>query len=175
MSSASYQPICFRWILNVEKKNQTSSLVDGMPRTFLSSFYQQLQNFRIIYHFTNGNIFLGRKCEAGWEQRGSANKKCLACPPGMYRPQADHLCQLCPKGLYSDQFGSASCVRCPLYHTTRGLGSKKASQCYYHRSATRSRMVDRQKKPARKKGSVEASFMRYYNRWSSRNQQQKRT
>ena len=79
------------------------------------------------------------------------------------------------KGLYSDQFGSASCVRCPLYHTTRGLGSKKASQCYYHRSATRSRMVDRQKKPARKKGSVEASFMRYYNRWSSRNQQQKRT
>ena len=121
------------------------------------------------------HIFLGRKCEAGWEQRGSANKKCVACPPGMYRPQADHLCQLCPKGLYSDQFGSASCVRCPLYHTTRGLGSKKASQCYYHRSATRSRMVDRQKKPARKKGSVEASFMRYYNRWSSRNQQQKRT
>ena len=42
--------------------------------------------------------FLGRKCEAGWEQRGSANKKCVACPPGMYRPQADHLCQLCPKG-----------------------------------------------------------------------------
>ena len=44
------------------------------------------------------HIFLGRKCEAGWEQRGSANKKCVACPPGMYRPQADHLCQLCPKG-----------------------------------------------------------------------------
>ena len=96
----------------------------------------------------------------------------IACPPGMYRPQKDPLCQLCPKGLYSDQFGSASCVRCPLYHTTRGLGSRKASQCYYHRSATRSRMVDRQKK-GRKKGPVEASFM-YYNRWMSR-RQQKRT
>ena len=39
----------------------------------------------------------GRQCEAGWEQRGSA-KKCVACPPGMYRPQTDPLCQLCPKG-----------------------------------------------------------------------------
>jgi len=112
----------------------------------------------------------GRECEAGWEQRGV--EKCVACPPGMYRPQKDPLCQLCPKGLYSDQFGSANCVRCPLYHTTRGLGSRKASQCYYHRSATRSRMLNRQKK-GRKKGPVEASFM-YYNRWMSR-RQQKRT
>ena len=112
----------------------------------------------------------GRTCEAGWEQRSLST--CVACPPGMYRPQKDPLCQLCPKGLYSDQFGSANCVRCPLYHTTRGLGSRKASQCYYHRSATRSRMIDRQKK-GRKKGPVEASFM-YYNRWMSR-RQQKRT
>ena len=112
----------------------------------------------------------GRECEAGWEQRGV--EKCVACPPGMYRPQKDPLCQLCPKGLYSDQFGSANFVCCPLYHTTRGLGSRKASQCYYHRSATRSRMIDRQKK-GRKKGPVEASFM-YYNRWMSR-RQQKRT
>ena len=69
-----------------------------MQRTFLTNLYQQLHNVCIVYHFTNGTIFLGRKCEAGWEQRGSANKKCVACPPGMYRPQADHLCQLCPKG-----------------------------------------------------------------------------
>ena len=69
----------------------------------------------------------GRQCEAGWEQREG---QCIACPPGMYRLQKDHLCQLCPKGLYSDQFGSAKCVRCPLHHTTRGLGSKR------HRSAT---------------------------------------
>ena len=54
--------------------------------------------FNFFCMFLNPNIFLGRKCEAGWEQRGSANKKCVACPPGMYRPQADHLCQLCPKG-----------------------------------------------------------------------------
>ena len=102
----------------------------------------------------------GRQCEAGWEQREG---QCIACPPGMYRLQKDHLCQLCPKGLYSDQFGSAKCVRCPLHHTTRGLGSKKASQCYYHRPAVRSSLLDR-RKPRNK------TFM-YYNRWmqSSKN------
>ena len=108
----------------------------------------------------------GRQCEAGWEQRG-AGKKCVACPPGMYRPQKDPLCQLCPKGLYADQFGSANCVRCPLYHTTKGLGSRKTSQCYYHRSATRSRIVDHRQKKARKKNSVGASFM-HYSRWKKR-------
>ena len=40
----------------------------------------------------------GRQCEAGWEKRGN-QRICVACPPGMYRPQDDHLCQLCPKGL----------------------------------------------------------------------------
>ena len=95
-----------------------------------------------------------RDCEAGWEPREG---HCIACPPGMYRQQKDHLCQLCPKGLYSDQFGSARCVRCPLHHTTRGLGSKKASQCYYHRPAVRSSLLDR-RKPRNK------TFM-YYNRW----------
>ena len=106
----------------------------------------------------------GRKCEAGWERRG--RDKCVACPPGMYRPQEDPLCKLCPKGLYSDQFGSANCVRCPLYHTTKGLGSRKASQCYYHRPAARSGLLDRRK--PRNRDSVEASFM-FYNRWMTKN------
>lgn len=106
----------------------------------------------------------GRECEAGWEQRGG--DKCVACPPGMYRPQEDPLCQLCPKGLYSDQFGSAKCVRCPLYHTTKGLGSRKSSQCYYHRPAARSGLLDR-RKPRKRGNSSEASFM-FYNRWMSR-------
>lgn len=107
----------------------------------------------------------GRTCEAGWEQRGS--DKCVACPPGMYRPQADPLCQLCPKGLYSDQFGSAKCVRCPLYHTTKGLGSRRASHCYYHRPAARSSLLDR-RKPRNRQQPVGASFM-HYNRWMNKN------
>ena len=110
---------------------------------------------------THGLMINGRACEAGWEQRGS--NKCLACPPGMYRPQQDPLCQLCPKGLYSDQFGSAKCVRCPLHHTTRGLGSRKASQCYYHRQAARSSLLDRRK--TRNRPAI-SSFM-YYNRFMS--------
>ena len=101
----------------------------------------------------------GRECEAGWERRDDF---CIACPPGMYREQEDPLCQLCPKGLYSDQFGSAKCVRCPLHHTTRGLGSKDSSQCYYHRPAVRSSLLNSsQRKESRNK---KTSFM-YYNRW----------
>lgn len=105
----------------------------------------------------------GRQCEAGWEHRGQST--CVACPPGMYRPQDDPLCQLCPKGLYSDQFGSAKCVRCPMYHTTRGLGSRQSTQCYYHRAAARSSLlVDRKKGRHRGGKASEAAFM-YYNRW----------
>ncbi len=99
----------------------------------------------------------GRDCEAGWEKRGKDT--CLACPPGMFRGQGDPLCQLCPKGLYSDQFGSSKCVRCPMFHTTRGLGSRKSSQCYYHRPAARSSLLDRRR--------YRGGFM-YYNRWMSR-------
>ena len=107
----------------------------------------------------------GRQCEAGWEHRSQSS--CVACPPGMYRPQDDPLCQLCPKGLYSDQFGSAKCVRCPMYHTTRGLGSRKAAQCYYHRPAARSSLLVDRKKGRRLEKSSEAAFM-YYNRWMTR-------
>ena len=106
-----------------------------------------------------------RKCEAGWEHRG--HNKCVACPPGMYRPQDDRLCQLCPKGLYADQFGSATCVRCPLYHTTRGLGSRKSSQCYYHRPAARSSLLIDRNRGHRREKTSNAAFM-YYNRWMTR-------
>ena len=109
----------------------------------------------------------GRQCEAGWERRGQ--RTCVACPPGMYRPQDDPLCQLCPKGLYSDQFGSARCVRCPMYHTTRGLGSRRSSQCYYHRPAARSSLlIDRKKGRGRGRGKSSEAAFHYYNRWMTR-------
>ena len=52
----------------------------------------------------------GRQCEAGWEHRGQST--CVACPPGMYRPQDDPLCQLCPK-VKSESLTKAcqACVR----------------------------------------------------------------
>ena len=103
----------------------------------------------------------GRSCPSGWETRSInqasqtyRNKNsqtysnggviCVACPPGMYRTSEQYassysqttkkrLCQLCPKGMYSDQFGSSICRKCPLNQTTRGLGSRKARDCYYAR------------------------------------------
>ena len=101
----------------------------------------------------------GRSCQSGWETRSIAHASktyrskqsnvlsgsviCVACPPGMYRNSEQYssssqsakkrLCQLCPKGMYSDQFGSSICMKCPLNHTTRGLGSRKAKDCYYAR------------------------------------------
>ena len=50
----------------------------------------------------------------------------------MYRQTADRLCKLCPKGEFADEFGSPYCAPCPRDHTTRGLGSRAESHCYYH-------------------------------------------
>ena len=51
----------------------------------------------------------------------------------MYRQTADRLCKLCPKGEFADDFGAPYCASCPRHHTTRGLGSRADSQCYYSR------------------------------------------
>lgn len=110
----------------------------------------------------------GRSCESGWETRRNSTLDadfCVACPPGMYRGQNNRLCQLCPKGLYSDQFGSSKCMRCPLSHTTRGLGSRRSTDCYYSRPpGTRSsNLLTRRRE--RQQGRI--GFM-YYNKWMSK-------
>ena len=103
------------------------------------------------------------KCEAGWELR---KETCVACPPGMFRSQADKLCQLCPKGLYTDQFGSNICMRCPLSHTTRGLGARKSTECYYNRPVGGSRPSNLLKR-RRERQRGRLGFM-YYNKWMSK-------
>jgi hypothetical protein len=89
----------------------------------------------------------------------------------MYRQTSDRLCQLCTKGEFSDDFGSPFCTSCPAHHTTRGLGSKKESHCYYHRQANTANIVSGRSNThftskAGKKGSL--GFM-FYNRWMNKN------
>ena len=81
-----------------------------------------------------------RYCRAGWETR--SHGQCVACPPGMYRQTADRLCKLCPKGEFADDFGSPHCAPCPRDHTTRGLGSRAESHCYYHHGHRRQHSKD---------------------------------
>ncbi len=102
----------------------------------------------------------------------------------MFRQTSDRLCQLCPKGEFSDTFGSPFCARCPAHHTTRGLGSRKSSHCYYHRQANTANIVagrssQRQGVGGHTAGGVgsgvtgttskrnKLGFM-YYNRWMTK-------
>ena len=101
-------------------------------------------------------------CPAGWESRG--NGRCVACPPGMHRTPRDRLCQLCPKGFFSDVFSAPLCQRCPMSHTTRGLGSRVDKHCYYHRAS--SGLTNAKNGAGRLPKKNRLGFM-FYNRWSS--------
>ncbi len=98
----------------------------------------------------------GKSCEAGWEER-SDRKLCIACPPGMYRGENDQLCKLCQKTHYSDKFGSPKCLRCPIHHTTKGLGSRSFKNCS---------PVDLEGSSLdRRTGRTEALGLMHYSRW----------
>ncbi len=78
-------------------------------------------------------------CSAGWEEAASTSTGslgCVACPPGMYRASSDssRLCQLCPKATYAEGFASVRCDSSPVHHSTRKLGSRSRSDCYYRRA-----------------------------------------
>ena len=106
-------------------------------------------------------------CRSGWESR-SNNHTCIACPPGMYRKYTknDKLCQLCPKGYYASQFGSSQCMKCQSNHTTKGLGSRRGSSCYYQRKSLNLFERRRGRKEylshSRKKNTL---GFRYYSSW----------
>ena len=59
------------------------------------------------------------------------------------------------------QFGSSRCMRCPVNYTTRGLGSRTASACFFLDSGGSS-LVDR------RKGRKESLGLMFYNRWMTK-------
>ncbi len=97
-------------------------------------------------------------CAPGWEERSAG--RCVACPPGMKRSEQDLLCQLCPKGSFAMSFHSEECTPCPRRHTTRGLGSRRPTQCYYRRQS----LVGGSHQG--RKGN-RLGFLFLYNRWMS--------
>jgi hypothetical protein len=53
----------------------------------------------------------------------------VQCPKGSFHNTTSQICQQCPLNMYSHLHGQTSCTHCPMYHSTRKLGSHSASDC----------------------------------------------
>lgn len=53
----------------------------------------------------------------------------VQCPKGSFHNITSQICQQCPLNMFSHLHGQTSCTPCPLYHSTRKLGSHSASDC----------------------------------------------
>ena len=84
----------------------------------------------------------------------------------MFRGDKDKLCQLCAKGSYAQEFSSSDCEKCPANHTTRGLGSRKASHCYYHKPVVVSASAAFGKRRTKAKATRGRLGFMFYNRWN---------
>ncbi|KAG4075716.1 hypothetical protein HA402_003541 [Bradysia odoriphaga] len=64
-------------------------------------------------------------------KNGSVAKKnlCVQCPKGSFHNVTLQICQQCPLNMFSSQHGQTLCTPCPMYHSTRKLGSHSATDC----------------------------------------------